>query len=95
MLQDDEIFDPTDLADRTPERLGRALNEAVERGDWEAVLALLRKGPTFLPQHTIAFLRGSAYDALGHKDTAQLFFSHPARIDPQYHNLPALLLRAA
>ena len=91
MLQDDEIFEKAETEERTPEVLGAALNRACEQEEWETVLALLRKGPTFLPRHAIAYLRGIAYEALGHRETALLFLSYAARIDPQYQRLPELL----
>ena len=87
---------------RSPEPLRFALNAfreeiiaAEERGDWESVLALLRNGLLeFVPRHVIAYVRAMAYEALGHSEVALLFYSHAARTDPQYRDLPKLLQAA-
>jgi tetratricopeptide (TPR) repeat protein len=83
MLQDDEIYEPADPAERTPERLGAAVSLALEQQAWEQVLALLRLGPTFLSPDSIAFIRARAYNELGHQDTALLFAEYAAKLDPQ------------
>lgn len=88
------MFGSAAPSENTSRHSGVTLSEALEREDWEAVLVLLRDGSLFLPRHTTAFLRGKAYEALGHGEAAVLFFSFAARTDPQYQDLPALL-RAA
>lgn len=80
MLQDDEIFE---AHDGTQEQLREDLSAAWERSDWETLLALLRKGPRFLPQDRLAYLRARAYAALGHLDTALLFARFAAEQNPQ------------
>src|SRR4051812_32501434 len=68
MLTDEEILDPAAPAERGANTLGVALLDARTRGDWETVLSLLRKGPTFLSRRETASFRAEAYDELGHPD---------------------------
>jgi hypothetical protein len=81
MLQDDEVFEKADPSERTRETLGLALTEARKRSDWQTVLALLRKGPTFLSKANIAFLRGLSYLHLGHSEASLLFVDYAAALD--------------
>jgi hypothetical protein len=83
MLQDQEVFEPLDPSERTPERLGVALKAAWDQGDWESLLELLRKGPMFLSPERIAYIRARAYEALGHHETARLFREYAARCHSQ------------
>ena len=82
-IEEKEVFEPVDSAERTPERVGAAIGVAYEQKDWEAVLALLRKGPSFLSQDRIAYLRAVAYKELGHPDTALLFLEYARQLDPK------------
>lgn len=82
MLEGDEVAEPCHADDRTPERLRAELKAARDRGDWETVLALLRKGPTFIAADQIAFLRARAYEALGHLEASRLFMEHAAELNP-------------
>src|SRR5438128_755191 len=79
MLIDDEIYEPGDASDRDPESLRSDIQEAWDRGDAEATLALLRRGPAF-PRDETAHLRARAYAQLGHVDTALLFAEYAARL---------------
>jgi tetratricopeptide (TPR) repeat protein len=92
MLQDDEVYEPTDPAERTPERLGTALRDAWQRGDAEATLALLRKGPSFMPKDRIAYLRARAYEQLRHLDAAHLFMAYAAHLEPRDDTYKRLVL---
>jgi hypothetical protein len=83
MLQEDEVFEPVDPDERTTQRLGVELKSAWDRGDWETVLKLLRKGPAFLSQDRIAYMRAKAYEELGHLETSRLFREYAARINPE------------
>jgi len=80
MLQNDEVYEPYE---GTPEELRSRLNDAWDRGQYEAVLALLRKGTPFLTPARVAYLRGRCYAALGHLDTALLFLRYAAERDPE------------
>lgn len=83
-LQDDEVYEPVDDPDeRTRERMEPAIYTALEQNDSETLLALLRKGPDFLPSHQIAYLRSIAYERLGHLDTALLFMQYVSEMQPQ------------
>lgn len=79
MLQDDEVYESYK---GTQEELRAALSEALGRNDYEAILALLRKGTSFLRPVQVASLRGRCYAALGHPDTALLFLRYAAAHDP-------------
>lgn len=92
MLRGAEVFEPTAPAERTPERLGRALRRAWVRREWETLLALLRRGPEFHSPDAIAFFRFAAYDALGHPDTALLFLRHAAQFNPGQARYGEMLL---
>ena len=80
MLQDDEVYE---LYEGTQEQLREALNTAWEHGEWETVLALLRKGTPFLTPDRVAYLRGRCYAALGHLETALVFMRYAAERDPE------------
>jgi hypothetical protein len=83
MLSDEEVFERAEPAERGPDTLGAALLAARANGDWEAVLALLRKGPTFLSQREVAFFRAEAYDELGQPEIARRFARHAARLSAE------------
>src|SRR5579871_6740661 len=85
MLQNDEMYEQYDSSEWTEDRLRYEIGTALKRRtqqDWERLLALLRKGPTFMPQDQIAWLRSSAYRALGHSDTALRFLDYAASLNP-------------
>jgi hypothetical protein len=82
MLQDDEMFEPPDPDEGTPELLDARLDAAWHGQDWEKVLELLRRGPTFLSKDRIAHMRARAYRELGHPDTALLFMEYAAGLNP-------------
>jgi hypothetical protein len=83
MLSDDEVFERAELADRGADTLGLSLLAARAGGDWETLLALLRKGPTFLSKREIASFREEAYDELGHPEVARLFARHAAKLSAE------------
>ena len=83
MFTGEEIIEPAELAERGSDTLGVALLAARTHGDWETVLALLRKGPTFLSKREIASFREEAYDELGHPEVARLFARHAARLSAE------------
>ncbi len=92
MLTDEEISEPVDPVERGPDTLGISLSEAKRRGDWGQILKLLRKGPTFFPKPTIAFLRGLYYLRLGHPQVALLFLDYATKLAPQDEDCAVLSL---
>ena len=78
MLQNDEVFEPSD---RPFDRLQSQLRTAFEENDWNRVLTLLRKGIP-LPADQLAHLRSICYDRLGHPDLALLFEEHASKLSP-------------
>lgn len=92
MLTDEEIPEKVDPAERGPDTLGIALSDAKLRGDWGQILKLLRRGPTFFPKPTIAFLRGLYYLRLGHPKVALLFLDYATTLVPQDGDCAVLAL---
>jgi hypothetical protein len=82
MLQDDEVFEGADPAERTRESLGGEIRDAWRAEDWPRVLSLLRKGPDFLTRAELARARAFCYARLGHADAAILFAECAARLNP-------------
>jgi tetratricopeptide (TPR) repeat protein len=89
MLQDDEIFQ---RFDGTQEELRAALQDAWKKQDWERLLGLLRKGPDSLSREGLASLRATAYQGLGHLDTALMFEEYAAQLNPQDTDRKVLIL---
>lgn len=77
MLQDAEVYEPYD---GTQEDLRQAINDAHRSGDCEELLKRLRKGPKFIPAVGMASIRATAYEQLGHLDTALVFLRFASRI---------------
>ncbi len=82
MLEDEEVHQQLDPAERSPERLGHRLQTALHHNNWEEVLVLLRYGPPFLSRDQIALLRGRAWEELGHDEAALLFFDYARKVKP-------------
>lgn len=82
MLTGEEVYEPATAEERSSSDAQMALEEAWERRDWEKVLALLRRGLTFLPIAPVAFLRAATHEGLGHIDTALLFLRYAACLPP-------------
>ncbi len=80
MLQNDEVYEPYD---GTQEELVTSLGEALSRHDYEAILALLRKGTPFLRPAQVAALRGRCYAMLGHLEVGLLFMRCAAEQEPE------------
>ena len=81
MLADDDIPLPGPPEQRTREWLEPKLHQAVEAGDWDAFLALLRNGPDYITPGKLAHFRAIAYARLGHLDIALLFAEYAYRKD--------------
>ena len=81
MLADDEVFNRVPLEQRTREWLEPKLHQAVEAGDWDTFLALLRNGPDYITTGKLAHFRAIAYARLGHLDIALLFAEYAYRKD--------------
>ena len=73
MLDNDEVLEPEVLPSLSPEARRSEVEAAKEKGDAEAVLALLRKGPAFLNARVVATYRAWAYQVLGDVEVARLF----------------------
>lgn len=82
MLEDKEYFERIDPAQATPDHLGKELREAWNSEKWEQVLALLRKGGSFLSQEQRAYLRAIAYENLGQLRSAFVFMDYASRQSP-------------
>lgn len=82
MLEDKEYFERIDPAQATPDRLGKELREAWNNKKWEQVLALLRKGGSFLSQEQRAYLRAISYEKLGQIASAFAFMDYAAHQNP-------------
>ena len=91
MLQGQEICEPLGEGLTVGER-NRLLGEAVAQQDWEQFLRLLRKGESPFEASVLAFLRGSAYGALGHDATGLVFLRHARALDPGNEQHRAVLL---
>lgn len=89
MLADDEIFE---RFDGTQEELRAAIQDAWKKQEWENLLKLLRKGPNYLSREGLASLRATAYQGLGHLDTALAFEEYAARLNPQDADRKILIL---
>jgi hypothetical protein len=83
MLTDEEIFERTEPAERTRERIGPDLETAWQGREWDRMLALLRRGPDFLRNDQLAYLRGRCWLAFGHPEIATLFFEKALRLRPE------------
>ena len=77
-----EIYLPATEEERSPQRLGLAIQAADDRQDWVELLLLLRRGPTFFPPEYVAFLRAEAYRRLGRSAVALAFIRHARQLDP-------------
>jgi tetratricopeptide (TPR) repeat protein len=91
MLTGDEVHEKTELSQ---EQLTAALREAWQREDAVAMLSLLRKGPTWLKDHQIAYWRWKYFHALGHVETAVLFLEYAAKAAPSEGGYTISLLHA-
>jgi tetratricopeptide (TPR) repeat protein len=75
MLQQAEVLQEPPVA-RDQEELHQQIQEYERWNDWDSVLAVLRRRPALVLEEAVAFTRARAYGALGHDDTALLFFEH-------------------
>ncbi|MGD0094709.1 MAG: hypothetical protein ABSE73_32770 [Planctomycetota bacterium] len=78
-LTGEEIFEKTELSQ---EQLKATFIEAFQKENPERMLSLLRKGPTFLKDHQIAYFRWRCYQALRHVQSAVLFLEYAAKVAP-------------
>ena len=89
MLQDDEVFEPSD--GRTKIQIGQAVYAAIEQERWEEALKLMRQ-PNLLPRVKVAVWRARAYDALGEFEAALLFLRYAVKLDPEHPGFKAIEL---
>jgi tetratricopeptide (TPR) repeat protein len=92
MLEGREIYDEVPPEERSGEVLGPGLVRAFDGHRWEELLALLRRGPAFLPPDRVAYVRARAWGELGLPEAAARFFDHAAASSPQNISYPALAL---
>jgi len=75
----------------TPDDLSE-LQDARARNDWNKVLHCLRHCSAKLPAFDVAFLRATAWQALGFSQVAGAFRSFAAQLEPNNAGLTALAL---
>jgi hypothetical protein len=56
------------------------LGSALQAGDWDRVLEIIRENEAQITKSQAAALRGIAWDRLGHPQVAALFFEEAARL---------------
>jgi tetratricopeptide (TPR) repeat protein len=57
-------------------------SQALESGDWDGALDLLRRWGKFLDAAILSFLRGTIWRDAGDNETAVLFYRHAVQLDP-------------
>lgn len=67
-----------------PAALGdhQLIQSALQSGDWDRVLTIIRENESQITTSQAAALRGIAWDRLGHPEVAALFFEEAARLEP-------------
>jgi tetratricopeptide (TPR) repeat protein len=92
MLAGDEVLD----VGEDPVRSKAAFQDAWNRRDWAALLALLRRGElrARVPDHSAAYFRGRCWSSLGYFEAALAFFDHAAHLAPDNDNYAYLALDA-
>src|SRR5438093_1561710 len=95
MLQGKEVI-TADAGSRLElEELRSELDHFRDWNSWDAVLALLRRSASDIPEAAVAATRARAYAELGHADTALLFLDFAFRATPDdadYKTLRLMLL---
>jgi tetratricopeptide (TPR) repeat protein len=89
MLQDREVFEPSD--GRSKIQIGQAIYTALNQEKWEEALALMHK-PNWIPRDRIAAIRAVVYDELGQSETSLLFWDYAISRQPQNYMYLALHL---
>jgi hypothetical protein len=64
-------------------------DEALQRGEWDESLDLLRQWGRDVPAAQISYLRGTIWKLAGDFETAAVFFEHASRLEPENDNYRA------
>lgn len=70
------------------------IQSALQSGDWDRVLTIIRENESQITTSQAAALRGIAWDRLGHPEVAALFFEEAARLEPNDLNCLIAYLRS-
>jgi len=81
-LRDQEKWVDSDWPPMSEEELRSAQAEAFQAEEWDKLLEYLRRPPRFRLQATVDYMRGRAWQEMGHPDVALLFFDNAVRLDP-------------
>jgi len=81
-LRDRESWVESDWPPMTRPELVEVQSDAFQRKDWDKLLEYLRRPPRFHPQNLVDYLRGRAWQEMGHPEVAVLFFDNATRLAP-------------
>lgn len=81
-LVDNEKYRDEDAAPVTPHELAQRRTKAFQSGRWDELLELLRRPPQLLADDQISYVRGRAWQELGHPHVALRFFDNASRLKP-------------
>ena len=79
-LRNRETFVDSDWPPMTRAELAEAQRAAFEGKDWDKLLEFLRRPPRFHSRDTVDYLRGRAWQEMGHPEVAVLFFDNASRL---------------
>lgn len=91
-LRDREVCVESDWPPMTQKDLVHAQSEAFQRKDWDKLLEHLRRPPREHPRGTVDYLRGRAWQEMGHPEVAVLFFDNATRLEPENSTYGVLAL---
>ncbi len=82
-LRDRETCVESDWPPMTRKELAEAQRAAFQTKDWDMLLEYLRRPPRFQSRDTVDYLRGRAWQEMGHPEVAVLFFDNARRLGPE------------
>ncbi len=82
-LRDRETLVESDWPPMTRKELAHAQSVAFQARDWDKLLEYLRRPPRFHSRDTVDYLRGRAWQGMGHPEVAVLFFDNARRLGPE------------
>lgn len=82
-LRDRETFVDSDWPPMTRAELAEVQRIAFQGKDWDKLLESLRRPPRFHSRDTVDYLRGRAWQEMGHPEVAVLFFDNARRLGPE------------
>jgi tetratricopeptide (TPR) repeat protein len=91
-LRDREAWVESDWPSMTEKDLVQAQSDAFQRKDWDKLLEHLRRPPRFHPRSMVDYLRGKAWQEMGHPEVAVLFFDNATRLEPENSTYGVLAL---